>query len=313
MPESTAIAVFVLLALPGLLAVGLCEALTSTRSQPVGSRVVIAIVLSALSYLLLAGLQVSLGRGSRWVPNPAVLLHASTEDLATVFTPAVLTAVGGACLIAVCASLLLVLQANHELFHRACRWARLTRRCGYTCHWDAVVHRQGAGSWVHVKFKDGDEYVGAIESHSDASDERSLLLNPVSKMNSSDKSELWDENEFLFIPDISTVRSMRIRTMPKERKYGKEKRWWPGATKRTEAVPHQGEQGVSEAPPGDRRPNGSREGRVTEPEEAQGAAADNGPVAASPPIVKHLVDKTFTDAVAERPIDRSRAGVDQRV
>jgi hypothetical protein len=293
MPESTAIAVFVLLALPGLLAVGLCETLTPARSQGASIRVVVAVVLSTISYLLLAVLHSTLGPGSRLVPNPSVLLDASTEDLASVFTPAVISAVGAACLIAVGASLLLVLQANHEILHRVCRRARLTRRCGYSCHWDAVVHRQGARGWVHVKFKDGDEYVGAIESHSDASDERSLLLNPVSKMISPGEPEAWGENEYLFIPDISTVRSMRIRVMPKEQKDGKARRWWPATARRSKVGPAQDDR----SPSGATRDGGSdrsSEGGVAEHEQAEGAAADDGPVERNSPAVMLGVNRHIT-------------------
>ena len=219
MPESPEIVVFVLLVLPGLMALGLYQSLAPVKAHEASTKIVLAIVLSICSYVVLAALNAWLS----WIPDPSILLKASDTSLADVFSVDVLFVVGAACVISVSIAFLLVLQTCHELMHRFCRWAHITRRFGYSSHWDAVMHTKGKHSWIGIKFQDGDEYVGALESHSDASDERSLLLGPVAKIKPDGFREDWGENDYLFIPDILKIRSIRIRVIPKEATHGKEK------------------------------------------------------------------------------------------
>lgn len=240
MPESPAIAVFVLLALPGLLALGLYQSLTPTRTQQASTRVVLAITLSLISYLVLAVLHSWLSSRSSWYPDPTILLDASGENLRSVFSLEVIWVVTTACVVSTLIAIALVVQTNHELLHRVSRFMRITRRYGYDSHWDVVMHTKGMASWINVKFLDGDEYVGAIESYSDASDERSLLLGSVAKINPDKSREDWGDNGYLYIPNISEVRSMRIQVVLKESNNGEESRHQSSESERTTTQAHQG-------------------------------------------------------------------------
>lgn len=219
MPESPEIVVFVLLLLPGLLALGLYQSLAPVKTHEASAKVVLAIILSICSYVALAILHSSWV----WIPDPSIVLASADSNLSNVFSMDLLIVVTSACFISSLIAFLLILQTSHELMHRFCRFTRITRRFGYSSHWDAVVHTKCKHSWISVKFKEGDdEYVGALESHSDASEERSILLGPVVKIKPDGSRLDWAENEYLFIPDISNVRSFRIRVVPKDSNNDKE-------------------------------------------------------------------------------------------
>ncbi len=234
MPETPEIAVFVLLALPGFLALGLYTSLTPTRQHETANQIVLVIVLSILSYLVVAAAHAA------WcaVPNPMALLAATEgpstggdgagaaakRGLAAVFTPDVLLAVGAASLAAALLGLSLAFVSCNEWLHRFARRTGLSRKFGYSSHWDVVVHTVARKRWISVIFEDGAEYIGGLESYSDASDERSLLLGGVAKYDGEGKRVVWPKDDFLFIPDVSRVRSMRLVAVSKEKSDGKRRK-----------------------------------------------------------------------------------------
>lgn len=214
MPDGPEIAVFVLLALPGLLFVALYDSLASTREREITMAVVIVIIVSILSYLAIEGLRI-MGIGA---PSPAILLQASRESLPSVFGAQQLLIVGLASAIGSILGILTSFAQQHELVHRALRRCRVTRRSGYASHWDSVSHVRARDAWVGVYFSDGTQVVGWADSFSDASEERSLALTRVSKYDANGERIEWRPDELLFIPDLSVVRSIRITPVHKETK-----------------------------------------------------------------------------------------------
>jgi hypothetical protein len=212
MPEGPEIAVFVLLVLPGLITLGLYQVLAPVKQHEITIQIVFAVVFSVVSYMIVALLH----RLIVWIPDPTVLLDASKDELRSVFSRDSLVVVGVACVVATFLAALLVYQTCHEVLHRICRSLRITRRFGYTTHWDTVLMTSCKGRWINVKFLDGSEYVGALDNHSDSSEERSLLLCKVRRCIPDKDDDVWDEADLLFIPDVSTVRSMRISSPRKE-------------------------------------------------------------------------------------------------
>lgn len=223
MPEDPSIAVFVLLALPGLIALWLYESITPTRTKNGLIQIVYAIVLSLLSYLLVRILH---SLQPAWIvpsiPNPAILLEASTEELDAVFSWPVIAVVAVASCVSVILSIGWASVANKEGMHRVLRWIGVTRRHGYESLWDTVFYTRTENAWVTVKFNDGDEYSGFISNHSDTSDERAVVLERVVKLNDSGELRRWDSHECLFIPDVAVVRSIRFTTDIKEQSDEKE-------------------------------------------------------------------------------------------
>jgi hypothetical protein len=212
MPESPEIAAIVLLILPGLITLGLYQTLAPVKEHEITVQIVFAIIFAITSYVLVAAIHSFI----TWIPDPTVLLDASKGDLRMVFSLDSLLAVGAACIVSVTIAILLVVQTYNEWLHRICRHVKLTRRIGYASHWDCVAHTKGRRSWIAIRFENGSEFIGALESYSDTSEERSLLLTQVAKVTRGENREDWADNEYLFIPDISTVRSMRIHVVSKE-------------------------------------------------------------------------------------------------
>jgi predicted CDP-diglyceride synthetase/phosphatidate cytidylyltransferase len=140
-PNGPEIAVFVLLSLPGFIALWLFTALTPTRPQQVTIQLIVVIVLSILSYLIVAMMNVFLP----FVPDPTVLLLATSPvdssaqgkpSLVAVFTRDTLLAVVAASLIAAVLSGVMILCACRELLHRGARGLGLSRKHGYVSHWE---------------------------------------------------------------------------------------------------------------------------------------------------------------------------------
>ncbi len=222
MPDGTGIAVVVLLALPGFLALGVFSTLAPCRDRDFSVTTVLVVGLAILSYLATHGLSLLFC----WVPSPSVLLSASTADLHTVFNTQSLRCVLVASGVGVFCGVILTFSSHHEIFHRLCRTIGISRRFGYSSHWDAVLHTTGRKAWISVKFEDGDEYVGWLSSNSDASEERSLSLCRVAKYGENEKMIEWAEDELLFLPDLSRVRSVRLRPIRKERVNHGKQQWW---------------------------------------------------------------------------------------
>ena len=216
MPDGIGIAVFVLMALPGLIAVGIYNALSPTRERDLSRSLVMVVCLSILGYLTTA----LLSNIWSWIPDPSVLFLARGEDLGSAFNEQALPVVAMSCGMGLLLGLLISLLSNQETLHRICRKLRLSRQYGYSSHWDAVAHRLATNSWIGVKFNDGDEYVGWLHSASDASDERSLLLTSVVKY-APDSAREWPPEDMLFIPSLDSVRSIRLRPCSKETHRGK--------------------------------------------------------------------------------------------
>jgi hypothetical protein len=212
MPDGPDIAVFVLLALPGFIAVGLYESLTPTIKSRALTHTASIVVVSILSYLVIY----LLNRCWSKLPDPHVLLAAAGLELTDVFSSAALTVVSSAAGVGVLLGMVAAVLRNHGLLHRLMRTIGVTRRTGHSSHWDHVVLYRARRCWVNVKFKDGSEYVGAIDSHSDSSEERSLLLMSIRKCQEDGSSIVWDERDRLFIPDLGTVRSIRLINPDKE-------------------------------------------------------------------------------------------------
>lgn len=241
MPDGPDVAVFILLALPGFIALGLYTTLTPTKPHEASNQIVLVVVLSMLSYLFLASTHLVFA----WMPDPGALLAATSAQalsdgkeslkpgLNTVFTQPVLLAVAAASGIATLLGLILVHISCREWLHRCARAMKLSKKYGYTSHWDVIVHTVAKKRWLSIIFEDKTEYIGALESYSDASDERSLLLGSVAKYKEDGKRDVWGEGDFLFVPDLKGVRSIRLTGVPakpkakrrKEPKHGEARKW----------------------------------------------------------------------------------------
>lgn len=202
------IAVYILLFLPGLLGHAIFCAFTYTERPTWSGRTVVAIVLSATSYLSLAFLrEVS---WLRWLPDPQSLLTAADKGVAGTLAPETILCVFAACLLGFVYSLGLVWSHNRRTLHRMAAKLHLTTKSGYINEWDSVMIEQARSRWVLVAMKDGTSFVGWLKSHDVCSPDRSIVLEKVRQQDKEDNGFAWPESELLVINSMSDVRFLRL-------------------------------------------------------------------------------------------------------
>lgn len=206
------IAVYILLLLPGLLGHAILCAFTYTEKPTWSGRTVVAIVLSAASYLSLAFLrEVS---WFRWLPDPQSLLTAADKGIAGTLAPETILCVFAACVLGFVYSLGLVWSHNRRTLHRMAAKLRLTTKSGYINEWDSVMIEQARSRWVLIAMKDGTSFVGWLKSHDVCSTDRCIVLENVRQQDKDDNGLQWPECELLVINSMADVRFLRL--IPKE-------------------------------------------------------------------------------------------------
>ncbi len=206
------IAIYVLLLLPGLLGHAIFCAFTYTEKPTWSGRTVVAILLSAASYLSLAGMrEVS---WLRWLPDPQSLLTAADKGIAGTLAPETLVCVFAACVLGFVFSLGLVWSHNRRTLHRMAARLHLTTKSGYINEWDSVMIEQSRSRWVLVAMKDGASFVGWLKSHDVSSPDRCIVLEKVRQQDKDDNGLVWPECELLVINSMADVRFLRL--IPKE-------------------------------------------------------------------------------------------------
>lgn len=206
------IAVYILLLMPGLLGHAVFCAFTYTEKPTWSGRTVVAIVLSAASYLSLALLRE--WSWLWWLPDPQALLTAADKGIAGTLAPETILCVFAACVLGFVYSLGLVWSHNRRTLHRMAAKLHLTTKSGYINEWDSVMIEQARSRWVLVAMKDGTSFVGWLKSHDVSSLDRCIVLEKVRQQDKDDNGLAWPECELLVINSMADVRFLRL--IPKE-------------------------------------------------------------------------------------------------
>ncbi|MBX3390370.1 MAG: hypothetical protein KF691_13050 [Phycisphaeraceae bacterium] len=208
MDVSPQIAVCVLLLVPGLIGHSLFCALTYTAAPSWSARTVIAIILSAFSYISISLLRC--WPALDWLPDPSTLLGLADKTTSAIFAPAQLMCVVIASGLALIFATLLVLAHNGRLVHRIAALVGMTTKNGFASEWDATLITRARDKWLMLLLNDGTAFTGWLKSHDVASEERALVLEKIREYDREGTSFLWPDDELLFLNDLSNVRAMRI-------------------------------------------------------------------------------------------------------
>ncbi len=207
------IAALILLLVPGLLGHALFCAFTYTAKPSWSGRTVVALILSALSYLVLAGLRALTVNGVSlfgWLPDPSPLVNAVNSGVDEVLTANSLACVAVACVVSLALALGLVRAHNARLIHKLARFTGMTTKSGFESEWDSVMIQLARKRWIMVLMNDGSAFTGWLESHDVASDERAMVLSKVREYDSAGDHFAWPEAELLFMHKLDGVRAIRL-------------------------------------------------------------------------------------------------------
>ncbi len=206
-------AALILLIVPGLLGHSLFCAFTYTAKPSWSGRTVVALILSTLSYLILAGLRSISVFGLAmfaWLPNPEPLVAALNNGTGGVININSLSCVGVACVLSVFMTLGLVLAQNARALHKAARRLGMTTNSGFETEWDSVMIQLARQRWVMLLMQDGSAFTGWLQSHDVASDQRAVVLSKVREYDAEGKNFMWPEKELLFLHSLESVRAIRL-------------------------------------------------------------------------------------------------------
>jgi hypothetical protein len=202
------LAVYVLLLVPGLLGHAIFCAFTYTAHPSWSGRIVVAILLSALSYTSLALLRT--WDFMKWLPDPVVLLNAAEKGLAATVSLHSLACVFFACLLSGLFTILIVASYNHRTLFRIAQNIGLTTKSGFESEWDSAIMLRARHCWVMVLMKDGSAFTGWVESHDVASADRALVLSKIREYDASGSNFEWPPDELLFMNNLADVRALRL-------------------------------------------------------------------------------------------------------
>jgi len=207
------VAALVLLLVPGLLGHALFCAFTYTAKPSWSGRTVVALILSALSYLVIAGLRLVEFDGwspFTWLPDPTPLVRVVNTGVDGVISADTLACVGIACVISTILTIGIVRAHNNRLIHKLARATGMTTKSGFESEWDSVMIQLARQRWVMLLMSDGSAFTGWLESHDVASDQRAIVLSKVREYDSAGNHFAWPEQELLFIHRCDNVRAIRL-------------------------------------------------------------------------------------------------------
>lgn len=205
MQDGLAIAVFALLAVPGILGVWIWSAFSPSPKLDADERLLRLVMVSILSYVILGAFS--------WVGveqlNPRKLIQTA-DSINQLFSFNVMLIVMAASTVGIVIGVLSAKVTEHEALHRAARKFGLTYKVGRSSHWDTVVHGIAKQKWIGVKFADGSQFMGYIHSFSECTEERSLVLRPVGKIKDDGTVDWWPYGHSMWIPCVEDLASIRI-------------------------------------------------------------------------------------------------------
>ncbi len=205
MSDGLGLALFALLAVPGIFGVWFWAAFSPSPKLDADERLLRVVVLSLWSYGVL-GLVAMTGLNHF---DPAHLM-AAANSLEQAFSVVTLRTVFYASVVAVATGVTAAKATEYELAHKIARRFNLSYKAGYHSHWDSVLHGLAKQKWISIRFNDGRQFVGYIQSFSECTDERSLILCPVGKIGDDGSVDMWPESHSLWIPDFSDISSIRV-------------------------------------------------------------------------------------------------------